>query len=128
MASGAAKLVAVIVSCTSLFLLLAIFFLICFWFIFYRAGKPGWTSIIPIYNLVVLLNIVGMPAWWVLLFLVPVVNVVLLVMVFHRLSKSFGYGRGFTIGLILLPFIFFPILAFGRSQYTLPVRTVTGAV
>ncbi|MBI5411758.1 signal peptidase I [Candidatus Peregrinibacteria bacterium] len=87
------------------------------WVIFTKAGKPGWASIIPIYNFFVLLDIVGKPAWWFLLMLIPLVNIVIAIIVLHRLSLSFGKGAGFTVGLILLNIIFFPILAFGGSKY-----------
>jgi len=39
---------------------------------------------------------------------------------YHGLSKSFGKGAGFTVGLVLLGFIFVPILGFGRAQYIGP--------
>jgi len=92
------------------------------WKIFTKAGKPGWASIVPVYNVVLLLEIVGKPAWWILLWLIPVVNIVVIIIVYHRLALSFGKGILFTIGLIFLGFIFFPILAFGKAQYLGPER------
>jgi hypothetical protein len=47
------------------------------WAVFAKAGKPGWTALIPIYNLIILLEIVGKPWWWLFLMLIPLVNVVL---------------------------------------------------
>ena len=82
-----------------------------------KAGKPGWTSIVPIYNIVVMLEIVGKPLWWIILMLIPFVNIVVWFIIAHSLSRSFGKDIGFTLGLIFLPFIFYPILAFGNSQY-----------
>lgn len=90
------------------------------WAIFAKAGKPGWAALIPIYNLIVLLEIVGKPWWWLLLILIPLVNVVFAVWTYNLLSKSFGKSEGFTVGLILLSFIFLPILAFGDAQYQGP--------
>jgi len=87
------------------------------WTIFSKAGKPGWASIVPIYNIIVLLEIVGKPLWWLLLMLIPIVNIVILIIVIHQLSLSFGKGGGFTAGLILLGAIFYPILAFGDAKY-----------
>ena len=87
------------------------------WTIFSKAGKPGWASIVPIYNLIVLLEIVGKPWWWLFLMLIPIVNIVILIIVYHNLSLSFGKGGGFTVGLILLGIIFLPILAFGDAKY-----------
>lgn len=82
------------------------------------AGQPGWSSIIPIYNLIVWLRIVGRPLWWIILFFVPFVNIVISIIITYQLAKVFGKGVGFTIGLILLPFIFYPILAFGQATYS----------
>jgi hypothetical protein len=90
------------------------------WAIFAKAGKPGWAALIPIYNLIVLLEIVGKPWWWLLLMLIPLVNVVFAVWTYNLLSKSFGKSEGFTAGLILLSFIFLPILAFGDARYQGP--------
>jgi hypothetical protein len=90
------------------------------WKIFTKAGKPGWAAIIPIYNTLVFLKIVGRPWWWILLLLIPFVNIVILIILSNDLAKSFGKGVGFTIGLILLGFIFSPILGFGSAQYVGP--------
>ena len=43
------------------------FFVWVFWRIFEKAGQPGWAAIIPIYNVIVLLEIVGRPLWWIIL-------------------------------------------------------------
>jgi hypothetical protein len=90
------------------------------WAIFAKAGKPGWAAFIPIYNLIVLLEIVGKPWWWLLLMVIPLLNVVFAVWTYNLLSKSFGKSEGFTVGLILLSIIFLPILAFGDAQYQGP--------
>ena len=90
------------------------------WKIYTKAGKPGWAAIVPIYNYVVLLDIVGKPVWWIVLLFIPLVNFIVAIMVINLLSKSFGKGVGFTIGMIFLPFIFIPMLAFGDAQYVGP--------
>jgi uncharacterized protein DUF5684 len=93
------------------------------WKVFTKAGQPGWAAIIPIYNFIVLLRIAGRPWWWIFLMLIPIVSLVIAIMVYHDLSKSFGHGVGFTIGLILLPFVFLPILGFGSSRYQGPAAS-----
>ncbi len=90
------------------------------WKIFTKAGKPGWACIIPIYNFIVLLEIIGKPWWWLLLFLIPFVNVIFAIWMTNLLAKSFGKNEGFTVGLVLLPFIFVPILGFGDAEYEGP--------
>lgn len=95
--------------------------IIAMWKIFTKAGKPGWTSLIPIYNMIVLFQIVNLNPWLLLLFLVPVVNIIatfiLCIMMCLRLAKAFNKGTGFAIGLIFLNTIFILILCFGNSEY-----------
>lgn len=92
------------------------------WRIFEKAGKPGWAFIIPIYNVIVLLEIVGKPWWWLLLIIfVPLGNIIWGIWTTNLLAKSFGKNEGFTVGLIFLPFIFYPILGFGNAQYNGPI-------
>ncbi len=90
------------------------------WKVFTKAGKPGWAILIPIYNVIVLLQIVGRPIWWILLLLIPLVNIVIGIIVLSDLSKSFGHGVGFTLGLIFLGPIFILILGFDKSKYVGP--------
>ena len=101
-------------------LAIAVLVIASLWKIFVKAGKPGWAAIIPIYNVIVLLEICGRPIWWVLLLLIPCVNIVVAVFVMIDLAKSFGKDALFGIGLWLLGFIFFPILGFGSAQYRGP--------
>lgn len=87
------------------------------WKVFEKAGKPGWAAIVPIYNVVVLLEIVKKPVWWVVLFLIPCANIVAAILIALELAKVFGKDTGFAIGLILLPFVFYPMLGFGNATY-----------
>ena len=105
-----------------LFIYLAIIVvaIVAYWKIFTKAGEEGWKSIIPIYNIIILLKIVGRPWWWLLLMLIPFVNFIVLIIIMNDLSKSFGHGLGFTLGLIFFSFIFYLILGFGGSKYIGP--------
>lgn len=95
--------------------------LIAMWKIFSKAGKPGWAVLIPIYNLYVLLEIVGRPIWWLIMFLIPLVNVIFIFILWFDLAKAFGKGAGFALGLIFLNPIFILILGFGSARYVGPV-------
>jgi hypothetical protein len=88
-----------------------------FWRVFTKAGEAGWKSIIPIWNLIVLLRIAGRPVWWIILLLIPLVNLIVYLIVMLDLAKNFGKGSGFGVGLWLLSVIFFPILGFGSATY-----------
>jgi hypothetical protein len=94
------------------------------WKIYKKAGQPGWASIVPIYNYVVMLQIIKKPLWWIVLFFIPFVNAVMAIVLVYNIAKVFGKGIGFTLGMIFLPFIFYPILAFGDAVYTPPAEPV----
>jgi len=101
---------------------LAIFVLVIagLWKVFTKAGEAGWKSIIPIWNIIVVLRIAGRPWWWLFLFLIPIVNIVIGIIAYYDLSKSFGKGVGYTLGLIFLNPLFIMILGFGSAQYIGP--------
>lgn len=90
------------------------------WKIFTKAGKPGWASIIPIYNLIVLLDIIGKPIWWFILLLIPCVNIIMAILMNIELAKVFGKGTGFGLGLAFIPVIFYPLLGFSDAKYQRP--------
>ena len=98
-------------------LVMAIILIAALWRIFTKAGQPGWAAIVPIYNYYVMLKVVGRPGWWLLLLLVPFVNIIVWAVVQLDLAKAFGKGLGFAIGLVLLPGLFHMILGFGGSTY-----------
>jgi hypothetical protein len=112
------------------------------WRVFDKAGYPGWAAIVPIYNGLVLLRITGYPDWLLIFQLLPgIVDVfariapalglfwtglalvgglgglVVWILICFELARRFDQGAGFAIGLILLGFIFFPILGYGSAEY-----------
>lgn len=99
---------------------MAIVIIVANWKIYRKAGYEGWESIIPFYNIYILLKIVGKPGWWLAMYFIPVVNIVFAIWTVNMLSKSFGKEEGYTVGLVLLPFIFYPMLGFGSAQYMGP--------
>ena len=93
--------------------------LVANWKIYEKAKQPGWAAIVPIYNIYVLLKIVGKPTWWLVLYLIPVVNVVFAIWTLNMLSKSFGKNEGTTVLFFVLG-IGYLILGFGDAQYQGP--------
>ena len=87
------------------------------WKVFTKAGKPGWAAIVPIYNIIIMLEIAGKPMWWVILFFVPIANLIAAILVGIAIAEKFGKGSGFGVGLGLLGCVFYPILGFGDAQY-----------
>ena len=88
------------------------------WKLFTKAGKPGWAAIVPIYNVIVMLEITGKPLWYIALFFVPLANLYVAIALPFWMAKSFGKEMGFGFGLLFLGPIFYPLLAFGDAQYT----------
>jgi len=104
--------------CSLAFLIITI---LGFWRTFVKAGQPGWGALIPIYNLYLVLKIAGRPGWWLLLLLIPFVDIVIWAVVCLDVAKSFGKGAGFgLILLFLLNGLGFLILGFGDAQYQGP--------
>lgn len=95
--------------------------IISLWIIVSKAGRPGVSQIIPIWNLIELVRISGKPLWWVILIiLIPIVNIVLGIIVWIEICKAFGKSGAYVLGIIFLSFIFLPLLAFGKNTYTKP--------
>ena len=90
---------------------------------FAKAGLPRWGVLIPIYNVVLLLQMAQRPSWWLLLLLIPGVNVIVAIVIAVEIARVFGKGTGFGWGLAFLGFLFFPILGFGDAVY-LPTAAV----
>ena len=88
------------------------------WKIFEKAGQPGWASIVPFYNLYIMLQICNKPIWWIILFLIPIVGLVFYVLLNVAFAEKFGKSVGFAIGMCFLPFVFLPMLAFGDDRFT----------
>jgi hypothetical protein len=112
-----------------------------------KAGLPGWKGFVPVYNLYLITKVVGKPGWWTLLatsnylfvilwgviggstdddlykviyFSLSILSLVFLIRIFNMLSFSYGKDSGFTVGLVMLPFVFFPILGYGNAKYEGP--------
>lgn len=108
---------------TIISLVLCVFVLVCMWIIFRKAGKPGWAAIVPFYNLYVLFDITWGSGMRFLLLLIPIYNIILGIQTQVRLARAFGKSGGFAAGLVFLPYIFIPLLAFGKETYQgVPVK------
>jgi hypothetical protein len=88
------------------------------WKMFVKAGKPGWAAIIPIYNVYVLTQIVGRPAWWVVLMFIPFVSFIIAIILMVDLAKSFGKSGAYA--LLMFIGIGYLMLGFGDAKYVGP--------
>ncbi len=101
-------------------LAILVFLIAAMWKVFTKAGKAGWLVLIPIVNVYQLLKIAGRPGWWLILLIIPLVNLIISILVSMDIAKSFGKGAGFGLGLAFLGPIFYPILGFGSATYKGP--------
>ncbi len=88
-----------------------------YWRLFEKADKPGWAAVVPIYNVIVLLDLVERPRWWAIFFFIPLANIIISVIVHVELAERFGKHPLFGLGMALFPVIFVPILGFGKATY-----------
>lgn len=127
---------------TGVFLLviipLIVFYIVCLWKTFEKAGHEGWKAIIPVYNMWVLAEIAGKPGWWGIVglagvvpfvgFIASIAQFVLYVLIAIELAKKFGKDPVFSLLLIFLPFIGYAMLAFGSAKYSAGAGSAKPAV
>ncbi|MGC1373582.1 MAG: DUF5684 domain-containing protein [Candidatus Sulfotelmatobacter sp.] len=88
------------------------------WKMFEKAGQPGWAIVVPFYNLYTMLKVAGRPGWWLILYCIPVVNLIVMIVVAIDIAKAFGQGAAFGFFLLfLLCGIGYLILGFGDYEY-----------
>ncbi|EWM12396.1 DUF5684 domain-containing protein [Kutzneria sp. 744] len=98
-----------------------VFEIAALWKVLVKAGRPGWGAIIPIYNTYLLVKVAGRPGWWVILYFIPLVNIIIHLIVSLDVARNFGKGGAFGFFMVfLLGPIGFPILGFGSAQYQGP--------
>jgi hypothetical protein len=125
--SAAGGIMAALFGSTMLMVILAMVAVVVIggWKVFVKAGQPGWAILVPIYNAYILLQIAGRPGWWLLLYLIPLVNIVVGVIVAMDVAKSFGQSAAFGIVLLfLLSGIGYLILGFGSARYLGPAANL----
>lgn len=106
-----------------------LFYGFCMGKLLQKAGKPLWAGFIPVYNLVLLLEIVGRPWWWILVLIgvgfVPIVGIpgaiAINIIIGIDVAKSFGKDTVFGVLYGIFSFILLPVMAFSSSiQYVGP--------
>lgn len=99
-----------------LFALYILLLFICLPRVFAKAGQPAWKGYVPLYNLVVWNRIMGKPWYWLILLLVPGVN--LLMFIIYNVNTSICLGkRSFKehLLMVVLPWVELPRIAFGEA-------------
>ncbi len=96
---------------------ICIFMIASWWKIFKKANQPGWAAIIPIYNIIVMLQVAELPLWYIILYIIPIANIIIPFVVNINIAKKFGKTAGFGILMTLIPIIGVPMLGFGSNEY-----------
>ena len=96
---------------------LSVLMIASWWKVFKKAGEPGWAAIVPFYNLYIEFKIAFGNGWLFLLTLIPIINIVVTILLPFKLAKAFGKSTAFGLGLLFIPVIFYPLLAFGDASY-----------
>lgn len=100
----------------------SVLLVVSLWKLFTKAGKPGWAAIVPVYNIIIMMEIIGRPTWWTVLYFVPFANIVISIINMIDFAKSFGKSAGYGVLMIFFPYIMYPILAFSTdTKYVGPV-------
>jgi hypothetical protein len=117
-ADDAARQLSGAMSSTMMLFILAVVVLMiaATWRVYERAGEPGWAVLVPIFNIYILCKVARMSPWWMLAVIIPIVNIIFAFATSFGVAKRFGKGAGYGLGLALLPFIFWPLLAWGDAQ------------
>ncbi|MDO4283289.1 MAG: DUF5684 domain-containing protein [Clostridia bacterium] len=93
-------------------LAIAILVIVAIWRLYERKGYPGWYLFIPIYNLYIMCEIAHVSPWILLLLLIPGVNAFIGLYLCYKVVQAYGRGFLFAVGVVFLPVIFIPLLAF----------------
>ena len=83
--------------------------------IFKTSWKKGYYSLIPMYNLLEILDIVKLSRYFFILLLLPIVNILIIYVILYRISIIYKTDRLFALGLIVFPIIFLPVLNYSKS-------------
>ncbi len=93
------------------------------WKVFEKAGRKGWETAIPFYNLFVFNKIIEKPIWWFLLLFFPFINVFVFMLMLVELAKGFKkYGLLEQFLAVVVPFVYFPILGFKEEEIFTPAH------
>ncbi len=100
--------------------LLLIGYHIGLWKLFVKAGRQGWEALIPIYSFYIMLKLTGRPMWWMVLYFIPVINIIVGIGILIDMAKSFGkFSFADHVSSIVIPFLAFPVWGFDKNTHYL---------
>ena len=112
--------------------IISVIMIVALWKVFTKAGKPGWASIVPIYNSWVLFEIGGQNGAYIFFSLIPCVGPIIFLVyeikAMLEIAKRFGKTTGFGVLMIFFPYIAFLILAFSNASYSVAAEPVQSSI
>ncbi|MBL4569261.1 MAG: signal peptidase I [Flavobacteriaceae bacterium] len=89
------------------FLIVQVVHFLATWKLYVKAGKKAWEAAIPIYNAIVLMQIINRPKWWVALLFIPIVNLLMFPIIWIETCRSFGFNKRKDTILVVLTLGFY---------------------
>ncbi len=89
------------------FLLVQVIHFLGTWKLYKKAGKKPWEAAVPVYNAVILMKIINRPWWWVILLFIPVVNLIIIPVIWVETIRSFGRNSTTDTFLVLITLGFY---------------------
>lgn len=124
---------------------ISVLYIVCQWHLFVKAGEPGWKCLVPIFNSYTAYGLFWNTGWFIASLVIAAISIVisngisssdavttvmsavtsifsliLNIIYYVKLARSFGRSGKFAAGLIFLPIVFMPMLAFGPDKYIGP--------
>jgi signal peptidase I len=114
------------------FLVVQVIHFLATWKLYVKAGRKSWEAIVPVYNAIVLMQIMNRPKWWVVLLFIPIVNLLMFPIIWVETCRSFGHNKrpDTILAIITLGFYLFYVNYFSNNEYvkdrSLDPRTALG--
>lgn len=86
------------------FLVIQIIHFLGTWRLYKKAGRQAWEAAVPVYNAVVLMKIINRPWWWVILLFIPIVNLIMIPVIWVETIRSYGRNSSMDTFLVLITF------------------------
>ena len=89
------------------------------WKLYVKAGRKAWEAAVPVYNAIVLMQIINRPKWWVVLLFIPIVNLIMFPVVWVETLRSFGKNSTVDtiLGVVTLGFYVYYVNYFENVTY-----------
>ncbi len=89
------------------FLIIQVIHFLATWKLYVKAGRQAWEAAIPVYNAIVLMQIINRPKWWVILLFIPVINLFMFPIIWVETIRSFGRNSRLDTILVIVTFGFY---------------------